>query len=84
MLKQAAVNDYLNGNYTAPEILKKYKIRSETQLRKWIKKYNGHEELKSFGTGENTIMLLLFVNLLKYHEPLIINGCIEKFLKVTL
>lgn len=55
-LKQAAVNDYLNGKYTAPEILKKYKIRSETQLRRWIKKYNGHEKLKSFGTGENTIM----------------------------
>lgn len=55
-LKQAAVNDYLNGKYTAPEILKKYKIRSETQLRRWIKKYNGHEELKSFRTGENTIM----------------------------
>lgn len=56
VLKQAAVNDYLNGKYTAPEILKKYKIRSETQLRRWIKKYNGHEELKSLGTGEDTIM----------------------------
>lgn len=56
ILKLEAVNDYLNGKYTAPEILKKYKIRSETQLRRWIKKYNGHEELKTFGTGENTIM----------------------------
>lgn len=56
MLKQAAVNEYLSGKYTAPEILKKYKIRSETQLRRWIWKYNGHEELKSFGTGENIIM----------------------------
>ncbi|WP_027630049.1 helix-turn-helix domain-containing protein [Ruminiclostridium cellobioparum] len=56
VLKQSAVNDYLNGKYTAPEILKKYKIRSETQLRRWIKKYNGHEELKSFGTEVNTIM----------------------------
>lgn len=56
VLKQAAVNDYLSGKFTAPEILKKYKIRSETQLRRWIKKYNGHEELKSFETGVNTIM----------------------------
>ncbi|MCR3760676.1 helix-turn-helix domain containing protein [Clostridium felsineum] len=34
VLKQSAVNDYLNGKYTAPELLIKYKIRSETQLRK--------------------------------------------------
>lgn len=56
VLKQAAVNDYLSRKYTAPEILKKYKIRSETQLRRWIKKYNGHEKLKSSGTGGCTIM----------------------------
>lgn len=56
VLKKAAVNDYLYGKFTAPEILKKYKIRSETQLRKWIMKYNSHEELKSFGTGEKTVM----------------------------
>ncbi|BAE84722.1 helix-turn-helix domain-containing protein [Desulfitobacterium hafniense] len=55
-LKQAAVNDYLSGKLTAPEILKKYKIRSETQLRGWIKKYNGHEGLKSSGTGGSAIM----------------------------
>jgi len=56
VLKQAAVNDYLNGKYTTPEILKKFKIRSETQLRRWIKKYNGHEELKSSGAGGHTNM----------------------------
>lgn len=55
-IKQAAVEDYLSKHLTSPEVLKKYKIRSETQLRKWIKKYNGHEELKSSGTGGCTIM----------------------------
>ena len=54
--KQAAVEDYLSKQLTGPEVLKKYKIRSETQLRKWIKKYNGHEELKSSGTGGYIIM----------------------------
>lgn len=54
--KQAAVEDYLSKHLTGPEVLKKYKIRSETQLKKWIKKYNGHEELKSSGTGGCTIM----------------------------
>ena len=36
--------------------VKKYGIRSKAKLQIWIKKYNGHEELKSSGTGESTIM----------------------------
>lgn len=54
--KQAAVQDYLAHKLPVKEILKKYKIRSETQLRRWIKKYNGHEELKASGTGGIDIM----------------------------
>lgn len=54
--KQATVEDYLSGHFSVPEVLKKYKIRSETQLRKWIMKYNGHEELKSSVTRGCTIM----------------------------
>ena len=33
-----------------------YQIRSGTQLKKWIKKYNGCEILKSSGTGGTLIM----------------------------
>lgn len=47
--KKNAVLDYLNGSLTVPEILIKYKLRSKTQLRRWIKKYNCHIELKSSG-----------------------------------
>ena len=54
--KESAVRDYLSHALTVPEILKKYQIRSGTQLRKWIMKYNGHEKLKSSGTGGNSIM----------------------------
>ena len=54
--KESAVRDYLSQELTFPEILKKYQIRSGTQLRQWIKKYNGHEVLKSSGTGGNLIM----------------------------
>ena len=54
--KEAAVRDYLSHEFTFPEILKKYQIRSGTQLKKWIKKYNGCEVLKSSGTGGNNIM----------------------------
>ena len=55
-VKESAVRDYLSHALTVPEILKKYQIRSGTQLRKWIMKYNGHEKLKSSGTGGYSIM----------------------------
>lgn len=51
-VKASAVQDYLCHALTVPEILKKYQIRSGTQLKRWIKKYNGHEELKSSETAE--------------------------------
>ena len=49
--KEQAVVAYLlcEGSYL--DICQKYKIRSTRQLRSWIKKYNGHEELKASGTG---------------------------------
>jgi len=55
-LKEQAVKDYLSGEGSQPEICKKYKIKSTHQLHDWIKKYNGHEELKPFGTGGSIIM----------------------------
>ena len=54
--KEAAVRDYLAHSLTIPEILKKYKIRSGTQLKRWVLKYNGHEKLKASGTGGTAIM----------------------------
>ena len=55
-LKQQAVLDYLAGRGSQDDICKKYGIRSKAKLQIWIKKYNGHEELKSSGTGGSTIM----------------------------
>ena len=55
-LKELAVTDYLAGKGSLREICKKYRIRSNCQLRNWIKKYNGHEKLKSSGTGGTAIM----------------------------
>ena len=49
-LKQQAVLDYLAGRGSHDDICKKYGIRSKSKLQIWIKKYNGHEELKSSGT----------------------------------
>lgn len=55
-LKQQAVLDYLAGYGSQDDICKKYGIRSKTKLQIWIKKYNGHEELKASGTGGIIIM----------------------------
>jgi len=55
-LKTNAVKDYLNGNGSYAFICKRYRIRSNSQLRNWIMKYNGHEKLKASGTGGTRIM----------------------------
>lgn len=55
-LKQQAVLDYLAGRGSQDDICRRYGIRSKSKLQIWIKKYNDHEELKSSGTGGNTIM----------------------------
>lgn len=48
-LKTAAIEAYLHGGGSLMEICKRYRIRSEKQLRNWITMYNGHKELRSTG-----------------------------------
>lgn len=55
-LKEQAVLDYLSGKGSQADICERYGIRSKSKLQLWIKKYNGHEELKSSGIGGNLIM----------------------------
>lgn len=55
-LKKAAVEDYLAGGNSHMNICKRYGIKSTCQLRNWILKYNGHEMLKTSGTGGTPIM----------------------------
>ncbi len=55
-MKKNALNDYFSKKLSVPEILIKYKVRSTTQLKRWIMKYNSHEQLKTSGTGETIIM----------------------------
>lgn len=54
--KEQAVTAYLSGEGSLADICNKFKIHSTTQLRQWIKKYNGYEELKASGTGGTVIM----------------------------
>jgi Transposase and inactivated derivatives len=55
-LKMQAVLDYLKGQSSYRIICIKYGIRSYSQLRRWVLKYNGHERLKSSGTGGASYM----------------------------
>ena len=54
--KEQAVAEYLAGEGSHIEICQKFKILSTSQLRSWIKKYNGHEELKASRMGDTGIM----------------------------
>ena len=54
--KLEAVNEYLTGKGSLSEICSRHKIKSTWQLINWIKKYNGHEKLKSTGNGETRLM----------------------------
>jgi transposase-like protein len=56
VLKQKAVQEYLDGTGSQDDICKKYGIRSKSKLQKWIMKYNRHEELKTSGTGGIIVM----------------------------
>ena len=54
--KEQAVAAYLAGEGSHMEICQKFKILSTSQLKSWIKKYNGHEELKASRMGDTDIM----------------------------
>lgn len=55
-VKLQAVTDYLKGLGSLRQICSKYKISSDSVLRGWIKKYNGHETFKSHNSqGEKSM-----------------------------
>lgn len=45
-LKLQAVQSYLNGEGSYEELRKRYGLLSSTQLKNWVKWYNGHKEFK--------------------------------------
>jgi transposase-like protein len=50
-LKQHAVEDYLAGKGSQQNIAEKYKLRSKTQLQRWIKVYNSGKDFKHKMSG---------------------------------
>lgn len=55
-LKLAAISDYISGEYSQYEIVRKYEISSRSVLQRWIKQYNGHRELKDTEKGRTSSM----------------------------
>lgn len=55
-LKEQAVLDYLAGKGSLQSICQRYGIKAKSKLQEWIKKYTGHDELISRGTGGSKIM----------------------------
>ena len=55
-LKLQAVQEYLDGKSSQRGIVKKYHLRSSSQLRKWIKVYTTHGEIKSRTSGGGSYM----------------------------
>ncbi len=52
-LKEKVVKEYLSGNASLLTLSEKYKIRSTTQIQRWIKRYNRHEDFKRRGGHRN-------------------------------
>lgn len=48
-LKEDVVKEYLSGKGSLLTLCEKYKIRSTSQLLRWIKRYNRHEDFKRRG-----------------------------------
>jgi len=55
-LKVSAVRDYLSGEYSQREVVRRYGISSKTVFLKWIEKYNSHRALKDTGKGRSHSM----------------------------
>ena len=55
-LKLQAVQEYLDGKSSQRNIVKKYHLRSSSQLRNWTKVYTTHGEIKSRTSGGGSYM----------------------------
>jgi len=56
-LKQQVVQEYLAGKGSCRDLCKKYVISKPEIIRRWIKKYNGHEELRARDGGGSEIYM---------------------------
>lgn len=49
--KEKIVIEYLSGDYSQRDLVKKYGLSSKNLVHRWVKRYNSHRRLKSSGKG---------------------------------
>lgn len=76
-LKLQAVQDYIAGKGSLPEICKRYGIRSKTQLRDWIKWYNGHKVIRRRTSAKGEIYMTKGRKTTQEERVEIVAFCIE-------
>ncbi|TYS00999.1 helix-turn-helix domain-containing protein [Rossellomorea vietnamensis] len=54
--KVAAVKEYLSGEYSKEDVVRRHNLSSRSVLSRWINKYNSHRELKDSGKGRTRSM----------------------------
>ncbi|WP_339228408.1 helix-turn-helix domain-containing protein [Oceanobacillus sp. FSL K6-2867] len=54
-VKEAAISDYLSGDYSYKEVVRRHHISSDSVLNRWIN-HNGHREFKDTGKGRTRSM----------------------------
>ena len=55
-LKQKAIEEYIQGQASAMDLVVKYRVSNDAVVRRWIQKYNSHGEFKSKKTGSEIYM----------------------------
>ncbi|WP_339194240.1 transposase [Aeribacillus sp. FSL W8-0870] len=55
--KEAAVKDYLSGEFSQYKIVRTYGISSRSILQRWMKKYNSHRDLQDTSKGRTSSMI---------------------------
>ena len=73
-LKRQAVEAYLSGEGSQQDICNRFHIRSKSQLRDWIRLYNGHNEFRSYTGHRSDIYMPLRYNNDKQKKPLFSRG----------
>lgn len=75
-LKLQVVNEYLNGLGSLKDLINKYKIHSESTLRKWVLLYNSGKEIKDY--LPNHEVYTMKARKVAYEERIeIVNYCIS-------
>ena len=76
-LKEEAVQAYLNGKGSLDSITIKYGLKANTQLRSWIKKYTGLEELKDYHPQPEVYIMASRKKTTKAERIEIVQYCLE-------